>query len=417
MTYPWSEFSVALAVGLMIGLERERSKGEGLARRQAGVRTFALAAIIGAIAMHVGGENLLGVTEGAVAALAAVSYFRDRDTDPGLTTEVGLLATRLLGGLTMSDAPLASGLGAMVAVIFAAKNSVHGFIKATLTEAEVNDGLVFAIATFVVWPQLPNRYLGPYQAINPHNIWLLVILVLAIGACGHVATRLFGAQYGLPVSGLASGFVSSTATIGSMASYAAKDPTGMTAAVSGAAFSTVSTFIQSALLIFAVSQPTFLQVAPMLAAGGIVAAIYGFAFALGRRAPETSSSLEEGRAFSLPAAFALASLMALMLIVAAALRDSLGEAGIIVGSALAGIVDAHSSAISVASLVAAGKLETRDALVPILAALTSNALAKVAMAIGAGSTEFSARIVPGLVLSMAAAWVVAIAAGYVAFGI
>jgi uncharacterized membrane protein (DUF4010 family) len=178
MTYPWFDFAIALAIGLLIGLERERSKGEGPARRSAGLRTFALVALLGAIATHVGGMTLLGVTEGGVAVLAAASYFRDRETDPGLTTEVGLLATPLLGGLAMSDTVLASGLGAAVAVIFAAKTMLHTFVKGVLTEAEVNDGLVFAVATFVIWPQLPDRYLGPYQAINPHNIWLLVVLVL-----------------------------------------------------------------------------------------------------------------------------------------------------------------------------------------------------------------------------------------------
>src|ERR1019366_5273378 len=267
MTYPWFDFAIALAIGLLIGLERERSKGEGPARRSAGLRTFALVALLGAIATHVGGMTLLGVTEGGVAVLAAASYFRDRETDPGLTTEVGLLATPLLGGLAMSDTVLASGLGAAVAVIFAAKTMLHTFVKGVLTEAEVNDGLVFAVATFVIWPQLPDRYLGPYQAINPHNIWLLVVLVLAIGACGHIATRALGPRFGLPLAGLASGFVSRTATIGSMAGRAAKDPTSMGAAVSGAALSTVSTFLLMALLLFAVSQPTFAVMAPMLAPG------------------------------------------------------------------------------------------------------------------------------------------------------
>jgi uncharacterized membrane protein (DUF4010 family) len=410
MTYPWFDFAIALAIGLLIGLERERSKGEGPARRSAGLRTFALVALLGAIATHVGGMTLLGVTEGGVVVLAAASYFRDRETDPGLTTEVGLLATPLLGGLAMSDTVLASGLGAAVAVIFAAKTMLHTFVKGVLTEAEVNDGLVFAVATFVIWPQLPDRYLGPYQAINPHNIWLLVVLVLAIGACGHIATRALGPRFGLPLAGLASGFVSSTATIGSMAGRAAKDPTSMGAAVSGAALSTVSTFLLMALLLFAVSQPTFAVMAPMLAAGGTAAAIYGLGFALRQRGSDSPLALEQGRAFSVATAITLAALMAVMLIIAAALKERLGEAGIVVGAAIAGLVDTHSAAISVASLVVSGKLTAQDALFPILAALTGNALAKIAMAIAAGSAGFATRVTPGIVLSMLAAWAVAIVA-------
>jgi uncharacterized membrane protein (DUF4010 family) len=408
MTYPWLNFAVALALGLLIGLERERSKGEGPTRGPAGIRTFALAALLGAIGIHLGDVLLLVIVEGGVAVLAAVSYFRDRDSDPGLTTEVGLMAAPLIGGLAMSDTLLASGLGVAVAVVFAVKEPLHSFVKGALTDAEVNDGLVLAVATFVIWPQLPDRYLGPLQAINPHSIWLLVVLMLSIGACGHGATRAFGSRFGLSIAGLASGFISSTATIGSMAGRAVKDPASMGAAVAGAAFSAVSTFLQLALLLFAISKPTLVLMAPALAAGAVAAAIYGLAFALRGRAPDPVSAPEQGRAFSVWTAFALAGLIAIMLIVAAALKDWLGEAGIIVGAAVAGIVDTHSSAISVASLVASGKLTPQAAMLPILAAMTSNALAKTAIAIGAGSGGFAIRIIPGLVLSMAAAWVVAV---------
>ena len=230
---PWLNLAIATGVGLMIGLERERSKGVGSARRPAGIRTFTLAALLGAIAAHLGGVPLLAVATAGVMALAALSYVQGHDDDPGLTTEIGLIATPLLGGLAMSDTGLAAGLGAAVAVIFAAKAPLHGFVMRILTGAEITDALVFAVATLVIWPQLPDRYLGPFQALNPHSIWFLVILVMALGACGHVATRALGARFGLPIAGLASGFVSSTATIGAMAGQAAKDPASMSAAVAG----------------------------------------------------------------------------------------------------------------------------------------------------------------------------------------
>ena len=220
LTAPWLNFAVALGIGLLIGLERERSKGEGPTRRPAGIRTFALGALLGAIATHLGGVPLLAVATTALMVLTALSYFRGHDEDPGLTTEIGLITTPLLGGIAMSDTLLASGLGVALAVVFAAKTPLHGFVRRTLTAAEVTDGLVFAVATLLIWPQLPDRYLGPLQSLNPHSIWLLVILVLALGASGHVATRVLGARFGLPIAGLASGFVSSTATIGTMAGRA-----------------------------------------------------------------------------------------------------------------------------------------------------------------------------------------------------
>ena len=106
----WLKFAVALGLGLLIGLERERSKGNGPKRRAAGIRTFALATLAGALAMHVGGTLLLAVVCAAVALLSALSYWRGQATDPGLTTEIGLIAAPLIGGASMLDAPLAAGI-------------------------------------------------------------------------------------------------------------------------------------------------------------------------------------------------------------------------------------------------------------------------------------------------------------------
>ena len=166
---PWLNFAIAAGIGLMIGLERERSKGAGSARRPAGIRTFTLAALMGAVADHLGGVPLLMAATAGVTVLAALSYAGSRDDDPGLTTEIGLIATPLLGGLAISDTGLAVGLGVAVAVIFAAKAPLHGFVTRVLTGVEVTDGLVFAVATLIIWPQLPDRYLGPLEALNPHS--------------------------------------------------------------------------------------------------------------------------------------------------------------------------------------------------------------------------------------------------------
>lgn len=405
---PWLNFAIAAGIGLMIGLERERSKGAGSTRRPAGIRTFTLAALMGAVADHLGSVPLLMTATAGVVVLAALSYARSRDDDPGLTTEIGLIATPLLGGLAMSDIGLAAGLGAAVAIIFAAKAPLHGFVMRVLTGVEVTDGLVFAVATLIIWPQLPDRFLGPLEALNPHSIWFLVILVMALGGCGHVATRVLGAGLGLPVAGLASGFVSSTATIGSMAGRAAKNPASMMAAVAGAVFSTVATFVQLGLLLVTVSRATLVLMAPALGAGALIATLYGLVFAWRAATPQGLADNEPGRAFSVGTALGLAMMMAVMLVIAAALRNWFGEAGVVIGAVVAGFVDTHATAISVASLVAAAKTTPQEAVLPILAAMTSNAVAKLAMAIGTGSRGFALRVAPGLIVPIAAAWAIAI---------
>lgn len=407
MSEPWLNFAVALALGLLIGLERERRKGEGPGRGAAGVRSFALATLLGAVAIHAGGPWALVVAFAGVALLTAISYLRDRGDDPGVTTEIALLVAPLIGALTMKDIVLAGVIGVTVAVVLASKASVHRFVKGTLSEQEVNDGLLFAIATVVVWPQLPDRSIGPYGALNPHAIWLFVILVLAIGACGHVLTRVLGPRYGLPLAGLASGFVSSTATIGAMGTQAAKSPADLKAATAGATLSTVATYVQLCVLLAVTSRPTLAAMALPLLVGGAVALLYGIAFTAQALKAPASQSGAPGRAFSAKTALALAATLAVMMVISAWMRDRLGETGIVLGSAIGGLVDTHASAISVASLVSSGSMPAGDTVLPILAAMTTNAVAKAIMAAGTGDRSFFARVAPGLALSTAAAWLAA----------
>jgi uncharacterized membrane protein (DUF4010 family) len=177
--------AVALGVGLLIGAERERRKGEGLSRSPAGIRTFTITSLAGAVSVVVGGELLLAIATIGVIALTALGYWRSHEDDPGLTTEIGLILTVLLGGLSMRQPALAAGLAATVAIVFAARSPLHRFVRGVLTEDEVKDALIFAGATLVVLPLLPDQPMGPYNAFNPHAIWIVVILVMAISAAGY----------------------------------------------------------------------------------------------------------------------------------------------------------------------------------------------------------------------------------------
>lgn len=403
----WFHFVVALGLGLLIGMERERTKGEGPTRRSAGIRTFGLASLCGAVAMHLAGTEGLAAATLAIGALACLSYFSRKGDDPGLTTDVALILSPLLGGLAMSDPLLAASTGVAVTILLAAKTPLHTFVRSGLTAQEVEDGLLLAVATIIVWPQLPDRLVGPYGALNPNKLWLMVVLVLAIGALGHIASRLLGTRFGLPLAGFASGFVSSVATIGSMGARASNDPASMAGSVAGATLSTMATFTQLAILLFAMSPPTLLAMTPSFVAGGLVAALYGLAFTWTALGDKESASEQSGRAFSLRAAFILTGALAIMLVAAAALKERLGDAGVIAGAALAGLVDTHAAALSVASLETAGKIAASQTLVPILTAMSCNAVVKVIMAASSGPAAFTLRVAPGVVLSMAAAWLAA----------
>src|SRR5215467_13831880 len=235
---------VALGIGLLIGVERERRKGEGPSRSSAGIRTFTVTSLAGATSLIVGGEVLLATTTAGVAMLATAAYWRGLGDDPGLTTEVALILTVILGAFSMQQPSLAGGLAVVVAVVLAARSPLHRFVSSVLTNEELEDALIFAGATLVVLPLVPDRPMGPYGALNPHSIWILVILIMAIGGAGYIAIRTVGARYGLPVAGFASGFVSSTATIGAMGARAARTREVLEAAAAGAVLSTVATIVQ-----------------------------------------------------------------------------------------------------------------------------------------------------------------------------
>lgn len=398
--------AVALGVGLLIGAERERRKQERPSPSAAGIRTFTVTTLAGAISLMAGGVLLLAITTVAVAALAALSYWRAQsESDPGVTTEIALILAVLVGALAVPQPMVAAAVGVIVAILLAARTPLHHFVGKVLTQDEVRDALIMAGATLVVLPLLPDRAIGPYGALNPRSIWLIVILLLGISAAGHVAIRTLGVRFGLPIAGLAAGFVSSSATIGAMSARAAKTPAVLAGAVAGAVLSTVATIIQMAVVIAATSLPTLYAIAVPLVCAGLTACAYGAVFTIkALRSPPTEDHVDPGQAFSISSALMFALLLSVILVVSAALGAQFGSAGAMAAAAAAGLVDTHAAAISIASLAASGHIEPQSAVLPILAGLTTNTVTKIVLALSGRQREFAWRVIPGLVLVAAAAW-------------
>jgi len=397
-------FLVALGVGLLIGIDRERHKGDGATRHPAGLRTFTLSSLLGATAMAVGDETLMAAAALGMVAFAGLSYWRARDGDPGLTTETALVLTTLLGGLAIKHPEFAAGLGVVVAVLLAARSALHRFVRSVLTDDELRDLLIFAAAALVVLPLLPDKPIGPYGALNLRTVWTIVILVMGVSALGYVAVRLVGPRYGLPLAGLASGFVSSSATIGAMGTRAKEEPELMKPAVAGAVLSSVATVVQLAILIAATNLPTLQALWLPLAFSGAAAVLYGGAFTLWALKQKTQKHETQGSAFSLTTALTFAAILAVVLLVAAAAQDWFGEAGVLVAASAAGFADTHSAAVSVASLVSDGRIKPPQTIIPVLAAFTTNTVTKMVFAVTAGGRTFALYVIPGLLLMLAAAW-------------
>ncbi|MCW5735796.1 MAG: MgtC/SapB family protein [Enhydrobacter sp.] len=397
-------FAIALGIGLLIGADRERRKSAGPGRAAAGIRTFSIVALAGAAAQAIGGDMLLAAVVAGVVALAGIAYWRIGADDPGLTTEAALVLTALLGALAMNEPEVAAGIGVVVAALLHSREKIHAFVRSALTEDELRDAIVFAGATLVVLPLLPDEPLDPYGVLNLRLVWIVVILIMAVSAAGYIAIRLLGVRFGLPLSGFAAGFVSSSATIGAMAARVNQAPGLLRPAVAGAVLSTVATVVQMTLLLAATSMPALAVLAVPLACAGIVAVLYGGLFTLWALKQEGGGDEKPGRAFSIVTALILAATLAVILVVSAALQAWLGEAGIVIAAGVAGFADAHSASVSAASVVAAQKMSAAQAVYPVLAALTTNTITKIVLAFTGGSRLFALCVVPGLLLVVAAAW-------------
>ena len=214
--------AVACGIGLLVGIDRERRKGSGPTRRAAGLRTFLIVALLGVLSAITGGPVMPVAMALAVAGLAVSAYLRDRSADPGMTTEVALLATFLLGVLSDRAPMLAAGTGVLLAAALAARERLHRLVRRQLSEQEVHDGLLLAACAMVVLPLMPDRALDPFGAFNPRLIWKFTVLVMAINSLGYLALRVLGARRGLALAGLAAGFISSSATHAAMGACVAE---------------------------------------------------------------------------------------------------------------------------------------------------------------------------------------------------
>ncbi len=398
-----TSLALALGLGLLIGIERERSKGSGPTRRFAGIRTFALASLTGAGAQVLGQAWLTAVAGALVAGLALVSHFKDRSRDPGVTTEIALFLTFLLGLLSVPEPVLASALGVTVAVLLVARVPLQRFSTQVLGEQELRDALLLAASALVVLPLAPNQALPWLGGINLRVVWQLVVLIMAVQALGHVALRLFGARLGLPLSGLVAGFVSSTATIAAMGARAARHPELRTACVAGAWFSTVSTTLQ-VMLIAGLLYPAGLHlIAPAMGSALLMALLLGLAAY--RRSPvPPDEAPAQGRAFSLRQSILLALLFTGIAAVVAWLQHGVGTPATLAATALAGFADAHSSAAAVMGLAARGEIEPFTMLTAVLLAFSTNNASKIVAAYVTGGARYGSIVAAGLMLVAFAAW-------------
>jgi uncharacterized membrane protein (DUF4010 family) len=436
MTLPsdWWHLAVALALGLLVGLERERD-GQGAA----GSRTFGIAGLVGGVAAAISPYAVAGVLL-ATGVVAAAGVRHSTEQDQGSTTEVALVGVVALGALSWSSPSLAVGATVAVVILLWAKTPIHRFARDLVSEEDVRDALTFFVAAFVVLPLLPDADLGPYGVLNPRRIWLIVVLLTATGWVGYVASRVLGARRGLAITGLAGGFVSASATTGAMARRA-RDPAVRREALGAAVLASVSTLVLLVFICAYVSTDVLRALAPSLAAGLVALLVTagvlllrggGNAQPVGRtpadekpsaethspetpspetpspKAPSTkdvtggASDEKPARPFALGPAALLALVLTVALFVGRWGAATFGGAGAVAVSGIAGLADAHAGALAAAQLAADGLIPVSTASLAVAAALASNTVLKLVLAFAAGGLQVGLRYSALMVLPVVA---------------
>ena len=393
----------ALGAGLLIGVVRERRKDDPEhGPSAAGLRTHALTALLGAVAWRLDQLVFLAAFA-AVALLAFASYRRSAETDLGLTGEIALLFTALLGALAMRTPAFAAALAVVAAVLLYAKTAMHRFAREVVSERELRDGLLLAACVLIVWPLLPREAVDPWGVLKPAGLWKLVVLVMAAGVAGHIAQRLVGARFGMPVAGFFAGFASSTAAVAGFGQRAKDDPALRRYAVSAALFANLGSLLLLAGVLAAGNLALLRASAISLSAAALALAAIA-AFGLWHAPAEKAQrSDSQSRAFKLSHALLFALAVAGLLLLTAWLHEWIGDRGALLAAALAAMAELQAAAVAVGQLAGAQALTMAEARWGIVALLATSSAAKSVLAFLSGGAAYGLRIAAGLAAMTAAA--------------
>ena len=395
---------IALAVGLMIGVERgwhEREAGEG--RRIAGIRTFGLIGLLGglwALLAQELGELLLGFAYLGLTIVLIIAYRRSRQdgTDIGITTLIAAMITFALGAFAVRDnATLAAAGAVTTTVLLSLKPTLHRWLRHIAAE-ELYAALKLLLISVVLLPVLPDRGYGPWGVLNPYHIWWMVVLIAGLSFAGYIAMRAIGTERGILLTGLLGGLTSSTATTLNFARWARRMRLGQVLAAGSLVAS--ATMFPRILVEVAVINP---QLLPALVLPLSLMAVATIAFSLWlwhrHRVRPPSDELPLHNPLELKSALQFGLLLSVILVLAEALRAWLGDTGIYLLALVSGIGDVDAITLSM-SRMATVDLSGDVAARAILIAALANTLMKGVLVASIGSREMWRGYLPGLLLAL-----------------
>jgi len=404
---------VALAIGLLIGLERGwRTREEQEGERAAGLRTHGLAALLGgvwgALALqfaHDGGAIALGLAFVLFGALVGVFRYREiiHNRSFGATTLVGVLLAFALGAFAVAGDRLAAAAAAVATTaLLALKTLLHGWVQ-RLTWAELRSALVLLAMSFILLPVLPDRAIDRWGAINPHSLWLMTVLIGVVSFAGYVAVKLVGYRRGVAVAGVAGGLASSTAATAALSRLAAQHPEQTNIFAASAIFAN-AVMAPRVLVVLGVVNPEFaLGLAAPLVSISLVYFLAG-GLLMWRSVSEDRGEggpLTIGNPLDLPAVLKFGALLAAVMVLSRIVTKFAGSSGAYVLALVSGVADVDAISLAMASQ-GVGEIGASAAALSVLLAIFSNTLVKSGIGWVVGGSGIGWRIALASVLALAA---------------
>lgn len=390
-------FVTSLAIGLLIGLERERKPDA-----KAGLRTFALVALLGTLSAMLGEKTgsswilAAGVLSIGAMMMLALALDPHDDGDPGTTSIVALMICYALGATVwFGDTTLAVMLAIATTVLLYFKTELHGFSK-SLSAKDLISILQFAVLTFVILPILPDRDFGPYGALNPHQIWWMVVLISGVSLTGYMALRFVGARHGPALIGFFGGLVSSTATTMVFARNAKAAPDMTRTAALVILIASLMVMLRLALFSSIVAPALALSLSMVLGIG--LAAGCGVAV-MGWRSLKTQGAVpmpDVANPTEIRTALTFGLIYGLVLLLSAWLQDIAGTRGLYAVAVASGLTDVDAITLSTLRMFNLGKVSEAQAVTTIALAVVSNLIFKGGLALAVGGAILGKYALPGL---------------------
>jgi uncharacterized membrane protein (DUF4010 family) len=384
---------VSLLLGLLLGLERQRAKqGQAFA----GIRTFPLFVLCGFFAGLAATRGLplaLPAVLLAVGAFGLVAYLREQHSDAGITTEMTGLLAALLGGMVALGEVAAAASAAVVATLLLTLKAPLHRMAGAVSEDEILAIVKFGIVAVVLLPLLPDQPMGPYGALVPRKLGLLVVIISGVSLVGYLMVRLLGGRAGWSIAGALGGLVSSTATTLSFAGKAREAREQVSALAVGVVLASTILYARGAVVIALMDRELALHLAPRLAVlfgiGVLFAAVHY------RRQPrEAGEAMALGNPVELGQAATMALIFAVVIVMARVAQERLGTAGLWAVGAVGGLVDVDSVAVAAARVRQDARTAIEAAAGAYLLATASNLVFKAGVVIVTGGSEMARRVLP-----------------------